>query len=182
MIFICLGEISESEKDFVNEVFLKMHKKMYRISFKKLKTKFDAEEAVAQTFYKIVDNIEKISSLPCPEVEPYCVVILKNEINNIFRQREKAFCTDDMNSFIRSDESYNTEEGYIKTLEKEKLLSYMNKLSEDEKKIINFRFVYEMSFREIAELLDIAEEAAKKRGQRVIRKLRSYYKGGEEIG
>ncbi len=32
---------------------------MYNISFNMLKNKFDAEEAVSQTFLKIIDNIEK---------------------------------------------------------------------------------------------------------------------------
>ncbi len=36
-----------------------MNVKMYNISFNMLKNKFDAEEAVSQTFLKIIDNIEK---------------------------------------------------------------------------------------------------------------------------
>ena len=32
---------------------------MYNISLNMLRNKFDAEEAVAQTFLKIIDNIEK---------------------------------------------------------------------------------------------------------------------------
>jgi RNA polymerase sigma-70 factor (ECF subfamily) len=44
------------------------------------------------------------------------------------------------------------------------------------------RFVNEMKFKNISKLLGITEEAAKKRGQRILRKLRSYYEeGGKNV-
>lgn len=64
--------MTDDEVDFINRIFSKMNVKMYNISFNILKNKFDAEEAVSQTFLKIIDNIEKISVLPCPQIEPYC--------------------------------------------------------------------------------------------------------------
>lgn len=91
MVIILLGAISDAEKDFINDIFSKMNIKMYNISFIKLKDKNDAEEAVAQTFLKIIEHIERISALPCPEVEPYCVTILNNETMNIFRKRKVLF-------------------------------------------------------------------------------------------
>lgn len=119
---------------------------MYNISFKILRDKYDAEEAVAQTFLKIINNIERISALPL------------SPNRALFR--------------------YNTEEEYLKTLDKEKLLSCVNKLSDDEKNLLYLRFVNEMKFKDIARLLGITGEAAKKRGQRILKKLRLYYEGG----
>ncbi len=118
-----------------------MNVKMYNISFKILRDKYDAEEAVAQTFLKIINNIERISALP-PLSPPN---------RALFR--------------------YNTEEEYLKTLDKEKLLSCVNKLSDDEKNLLYLRFVNEMKFKDIARLLGITGEAAKKRGgQRILKK------------
>ncbi|NMB08577.1 MAG: sigma-70 family RNA polymerase sigma factor [Tissierellia bacterium] len=111
-----------------------------------LRDKYDAEEAVAQTFLKIINNIERISALPL------------SPNRALFR--------------------YNTEEEYLKTLDKEKLLSCVNKLSDDEKNLLYLRFVNEMKFKDIARLLGITGEAAKKRGQRILKKLRLYYEGG----
>ena len=79
MIIILFSVLTDNEIDFIDKIFSKMNIKMYSISFNILKNKFDAEEAVAQTFLKIINNIEKISALPCPRIEPYCVIILKNE-------------------------------------------------------------------------------------------------------
>lgn len=79
MIILLFCAMTDDEIDFINKVFSKMNTKMYNISFNILRNKFDPEEAVAQTFLKIIDNIEKISALTCPQIEPYCVIILKNE-------------------------------------------------------------------------------------------------------
>ncbi len=94
LIVVFLGVISDDEKDLINKIFSKMNVKMYNISFNILKNKYDAEEAVAQTFLKIIANIERISVLPCPQIEPYCVIILKNETMNIIRRHKKSVCVE----------------------------------------------------------------------------------------
>ena len=172
--------MSDDERDFINKLFLEMNVKMYNISFNILKNKFDAEEALAQTFLKIIDNIDKISKLPCPQIEPYCVIIVKNESMNIIRKREKLVPTEDVDYFDHSDIDYSIEEEYLRTVNKEKLLSCINKLSDEEKSLLHLRFVNEMKFKNISKLLGITEEAAKKQGQCILRKLRSYYEEGDK--
>ena len=39
-------------------------------------------------------------------------------------------------------------------------------------------YAEEMGYKEIGELLNISEDAAKKRGQRLVKKLRKLYEGG----
>lgn len=180
LIIILFGSLTDGERDFVNKIFLKMNVKMYNISFNILKDKFDAEEALAQTFLKIIDNIDKISKLPCPQIEPYCVIIVKNESFNIIRKRKKLVHVENVDYFDHSDKDYNIEEEYLKIVNKEKLLTCINKLSDEEKNLLHLRFVNEMKFKNISKLLGITEEATKKRGQRILRKLRSYYEEGDK--
>lgn len=180
MIVIILGILSDEEKDLVNKIFSKMNVKMYNISFNILRSDADAQEAVSQTFLKIIDNIEKISALPCPQVEPYCVIILKNETINIMRKYKKTVYAENVDYFNHNDRDCDIEEEYLKTANREKLLSCINRLSDDDKGLLYLRFVYEMGFKQISELLGITEEAAKKRGQRILKKLRSYYEEGDK--
>lgn len=172
--------MQDKERDFVNKLFSKMNVKMYNISFNILRDKFDAEEAVAQTFLKIIDNIQKILALPCPQIEPYCVIILKNETMNIIRKRKKVVHVENVDYFDHKDEAYDIEEEYLETIGKEKLLACINRLSDEDKALIHLRYIHEMGFKHIAELLGITEEAAKKRGQRILKKLRQFYEGGDE--
>jgi len=171
--------MSDDEKDLVNEIFSKTNVKMYNMSYNILRSHNDAEEAVSQTFLKIMEHIKRISDLPRLQIEPYCVIILKNEAMNILRQRKKHAIVDEIDYLEQNSASYDIEEEYINSLEKEKLLACVNRLSDEERNFIYFRFVYEMGYKQISELLDITEEAAKKRGQRILKKLRLYYKGGD---
>lgn len=180
MILILFAIISDDERDFINKIFSETNVKMYNVSFRILRNKFDAEEAVAQTFLKIIDNIEKISALPCPQIEPYCVVILKNETMNIIRKSKKTVYVEDTDYFNHNDLEYNLEEEFLKTVNKEKLLSCINMLSDEEKNLIQLRFFHEMRFKEISELFGITEEAAKKRSQRILKKLLVYYEEGDK--
>ncbi len=179
LIIILFGVMTDDEVDFINRIFSKMNVKMYNISFNILKNKFDAEEAVSQTFLKIIDNIEKIFALPCPQIEPYCVIILKNETMNIIRKRKKIIHVEDVDYFDYNEGDYDIEEEYLETVNKEQLLSCIDRLSDDEKFFVHLRFVNEMRFKDISELLGITEEAAKKRGQRILKKLRLYYEEGD---
>lgn len=167
--------MSDSEKDLVNQIFVSMNVKLYNISLSMLQSHHDAEEAVAQTFLKIMNHIERISDIPDTRIEPYCIIILRNEATNIIRKRRKNFVVEDIEYFEAQGGSYTIEEKYLKDLEEERLKLFINYLSEEEKEFVHYRFFYEMSFKEVADAMDITEDAAKKRGQRVIKKLRSYY-------
>lgn len=178
MILILFNVISEEEIDLINKIFSKTNVKMYNISFDILRNRIDAEEAVSEAFLKIIENIDKISSLPCPKIEPYCVVILKNETMNIFRKTKKTIQVEDIDRF-NNNRSNDPEKKYMEFEDKETLLSHVKKLSDIDKNFIHLRFVHEMQYREIAEILRISEEAARKRNQRILKKLELYYEEGD---
>ena len=141
LIIILLGQMLEDRKEFINELFFKMNEKMYNISFNILRNKFDAEEALAQTFLKIIENIEKVSALPCPQMEAYCVIIVKNESINIIRKRKKIVYSEDVDYFYEDDGIDQTWEEYLETVNKEKLYSCIKRLSKDEKNFLYLRFI-----------------------------------------
>jgi RNA polymerase sigma-70 factor (ECF subfamily) len=96
LFIIIFGTLSDSEKDLVDRIFKDSNIKLYNISFQILHSHSDAEEAVSQTFLKIINHIEKISKLPCPGIAPYCVVIVKNESANILKKRMKIVPMDEV--------------------------------------------------------------------------------------
>lgn len=64
--------------------------------------------------------------------------------------------------FNHNDREYSIEEQYLETVNKGQLLSCINKLSDNEKYFIHLRFVNEMKFKDVSEILGITEETAKK--------------------
>jgi len=179
MIIMILGVISDEEKDLVNKIFSELNVRMYNVSYKILGNKYDVEEAQSETFLKIMQNIDKISALPCPQIEPYCVRILKNETINIIRRRGKIVYINDMDLLEGVYEGYNTEDEFLKVADTERLQTCIDRLSDDEQDFIHLRFTEDRILKDIAEFFDITEEAAKKRSQRILKKLRKYYEGGD---
>lgn len=77
MIFL-FGVLSEEQRALVERIFHEHHIHFRRISLNIVKTEEIAEDAVSTAFIKIMDNIEKISDLPSPQMTAFCVTIVKN--------------------------------------------------------------------------------------------------------
>ncbi len=179
MFIIFLGVLSDSEKELVNQLFKESNVKLYNISFKILRSHSDAEEAVSEAFLKIMDHIEKIAKLPGPQITPYCVVIVKNESTNILRKRMKSIPIESLEASYDGDYS-EIEDIWVQSIDRTQLLLAIDRLSDEEKYLVQLRYANDMSFKEIAALLDINEETAKKRGYRILKKLRAFYEEGDK--
>lgn len=178
MIIIMIVTLNDSERDLVNEIFQNYNVKLFNISFKILRSQSDAEDAVSNAFLKIIDHMEKISKLPYPQIVPYCVVIVKNECTNILRQKKKMISFEDMD-YLNNDSVVDVDEYLYVYSDKEQLCKAISQLPDDDRYFIQLRFANEMGYREIADLIGTSEGTAKKRGQRILNKLRSLYEEGE---
>lgn len=171
-MLILFTTLSNDEKLLVNEIFSKHHIKMYNISLRLLRSKQDAEEAVQESFLKIIDHIEIISKLSYPEIAPYCIVIAKNISINMLRRKSRIIYLDEIDN-LSNDDVQNTEGKVFEDIDKDILLRTIDLLPRDEKYLVHLHWGNDLSYREIGEILEISEETAKKRGQRVLKKLRN---------
>lgn len=171
MIIIIMGALSEEEHDFINALFCQSNAFLYNISFSILHSHADAEDAVAEAYIKIMEHIEKIHKLPCPQMTSYCVIIVKNAAKDIMRKRKKLAPFENID-LIEDDNSSND---IWKSMDRKRLLEIFPKLGKEDKYLLTLHYVKELKFKEIAQLLDISEETAKKRSQRALKKLRDLY-------
>ena len=75
MIFL-FGVLNDEQRALVERIFHEHRAHFQRISFKIVKSEEAAEDVVSTAFVKIMDNIEKISELPCPQMTAFCVIFL----------------------------------------------------------------------------------------------------------
>lgn len=177
MLVFIIESLSESEKKFINELFKNHHIKFYNISLGILKSHPDAEDAVSQAFLKILDRMERISRLPCSQIVPYCVTIVKNESFNILRRQKKDYRLEE--KLLPEDDEY-IDPAYESILSdtvgvRDKLRNAISALNNEERLFVQLRFAKNMSLREIADIFGISEDAAKKRSQRILKKLRTIF-------
>lgn len=178
MFLIFFDILTEEQQNLVEQIFHEHHIRFHHISFRILKSDASADDAVSMAFIKIIDNIEKISELPSPLMTAFCVTIVKNTSIDIIRKSKKFANVESLDIF--QDESLESlEDLYINQTSVQKLTDLLDKLSEEERKLIQLKYAQDMGYIKIGKLLGISEEAAKKRGQRIIQKLKKLYVEGE---
>ena len=175
MLFLILSMLDDEQRSLVEKIYRENHQFFLTIAMQITGSKANAEEAVSDALIKISLNIKRISNLTCPEIKPFCVTIVKNCSYDLMRKNKRIIMDGD-DILYREEPSGITPEHEVIGQETRQTLSMMLKsLSEEDKEFLEMRFTYEMKFADIAQRLSISEEAAKKRGQRILNKLKQQY-------
>lgn len=177
MIIFIFAVLSEQQRELVEKLFQEHHEQFQRISLKIVNSEADAEDVVSAVYIKIIDNIEKISELPCPRIAAFCVTMVKNTSIDMIRRSKKLVSTDDL-EMESTDPEDDVESICIRNADVQKLAKLVSGLSDDDRRLLQLRYEQELGFSDISELLGISEENAKKRAQRLVKKLKAQY--GEE--
>ena len=80
MMILLFSVLNDEQRALVERIFHEHHIHFQRISFNIVKSEEAAEDVVSTAFVKIMDNIEKISDLPCPQMTAFCVTIVKTHL------------------------------------------------------------------------------------------------------
>lgn len=180
MLPIPLSLLSEDQITAVEAIFQAHYKEMFQHARNIVKSKADAEDVLSYSFQKIIENIDKISELPCPMRYQYCIVIVKNRAYQVYnnRKRECSFYDDEL---IKLPDPMDIEEEYVRHADAEQLVQAVDKLSREDRYLILLRFVYRQRYAEIAQLLGISPDAAQKRGRRILKKLLEILEEGDGL-
>lgn len=172
MLLLLLSALTEVQQNWVEELFRKECEYFFRIAFGVLSDREASEDAVSAAFEKIMAKIEKIMDLPGPQHVPYCVSIVRRCAIDLVRRRKEGASFEELPEGLFAAPSSATEDVALEGVQKEELKKCVASLSEEERILVHLRYAEELPFERIARILHCSEESAKKRGQRVIRKLR----------
>lgn len=181
MMILLFGVLRDEQRALVERIFREHRGRFLRISFKIVKSEETAEDVVSTAFVKIVDNIEKISDLPCPQMTAFCVTIVKNASVDVLRESRRSAHLDSWDG-VSDESSDDLDDECIHNADVQKLSGLVDRLDPDDRRFVYLRYAEEMEYKEIGRLLNISEDAAKKRGQRLVKKLKKLYEGGEQHG
>lgn len=166
------SEESEEYAEFIKKLYKENYKKFYRLAYSILKNEADAKDVVTETFLIIYKYIKRIFNLKCPEIIPYCINIVKSVSYKMKKKQSKIIFLDYSEALIdKTKYSEGADIALEKMLENEELNNLLSKLSKLEYKILELRVVDKLKFKEIGKAIGVSEEAAKKRYQRIIKKL-----------
>lgn len=142
--------------EVLNELFKTYREMMFKIAIGILHNDSDAEDAVQDAFLYIINNLEKISQIPCNKRACYFANIIEHKSIDIYRKKTNHPTEDiDEHFDLRSDE--NVEEEVLSTITVDEIKSVMNKLSDREYDMLYLYLFEEKSPKDIGETLGISE-------------------------
>lgn len=143
---------SEEDKSKFEQLYLHYRIMMMRVAMGILHNDQDAEDAVHESFLDILNNLDKISRVDCPETKSYVAIIVEHKSIDLIRSRKKVV---ELNS--------ETEAGIEIPLPGDSPLSdALAKLPPRYREVLLLRFDNGYSTREIAESLNMEHGTVQK--------------------
>lgn len=170
-----------AEIELIKELFGTHKEMMYRIAFGILHNKSDAEDAVQDAFLSVINNIEKISQIPCREKVFYIVTIIENVSINKFNKKKRQ-PTEDIEEHFEIASDYSVEKKADENLLINEIKSALTELSDRDYSIMYLYAFKQMTPKEIANELGIREknihtyiDRARKRLVKILNERGIYY-------
>lgn len=153
-------------------LFQKFEKDIYRIAFIYVKNKNDALDVVQETAYRSFKTIRKLKE---PQyLKTWLIRITINcAIDLLKKQRKDVQFSIDDTEYISNHVNENID--LELTLEE-----LMNDLNELEKSVVILKYYEDLTFKEIAQLIEIPTSTAKTVLYRALEKLRQKLKSGDD--
>ena len=155
---------NEQERSMVKRLYEKYRYLMFSQANKILQDRHLAEDAVHQAFIRVIDNLHKIDELNCPRTRSFLVIICENIAKDMQKRRLPLNLTD--NAVELLEDTSDCEDPMDVLISKESVLQVKRMIKELDPTycdVLSLSISHKYSNEEIAVLLDISLEAAKKR-------------------
>ncbi|MPM38230.1 ECF RNA polymerase sigma factor SigW [bioreactor metagenome] len=155
---------TEEEKNKFEQIYYQYKQLLFYVANKILNDEYLSEDAVHETFIKIAENISHISEDICPQTKGYIVIIVRNISLNMLKKQKSYIDIDDYSEIISDD--YSLEDEVLSKHSYSLIIEEISNLPITYKDVLYLTYVEELSTKEIACLINIENEAVKKRLQR----------------
>ena len=179
MLSFLLTLVDESDREKVEKLYKKYHDRMLKYAIAKMKSQgddnaqHDAEDAVQNTFVKVIKSIDSITlNRSENEIKCYIYSILVSEIYNILRRTNITLQLDEND--INSAEDYTPAQYAEFNEDYDKLVKAIVSLDEIYSTTIFMSVVAELSIDEIAALTGVAKKTVYtrlERGRKLLKKV-----------
>ncbi len=162
MISIALAILQSDEQRNILSEFYEEHKnQFYSLAYSKLHNSEESEDALQETFLRIVKYPDRFFSIEPHKRLPYAIIIIRNVVLRILEQKGK-YQFEELTEEI-SDSQPSIEEISIGNVAYDELVEFIKSLSEAKKQALILKGMYGLSNREIADVLGITESAVRRR-------------------
>ena len=162
-----LVEAAKQDPRKFGDLYLLYAQPVFRYLYSRLGNRLAAEDATAQTFLAALEQIQKYHDRGY--FSSWLFSIARHKAMDYFRKGHKETPIEDI-ELIATDPSLLTQ--VIKTERSLALAELIRKLSPDEQELIRLRYVGELSFAEMGNILGQKEDTVKKSLYRLLARLK----------
>lgn len=160
-----LCKISEGDMSALTVVYDCMARQMFALALSILKSYADAEDAMQETFLKVIQSINTYRKNG--NARAWLLSITRNTAIDIMRKKNNSLCVEDT-AFV-SKESRDF-------AEKIAIEDALMTLDREDREIVVLKIVSGLKFREISQLTELPVTTVQKRYQRALKKLKTQLK------
>jgi len=157
---------TEQERSKIERLYLNYSNLMYSEAYKILNDRHLAEDAVQQSFLKLINNLHKIEEEDRPRTRSFLVIICVNVAKSIYtkklRLNNQSDDIDDLDSKLEDSEN-DPLNILIDKDSVERIVAAIETLDPIYRDVLLMKRTYKFSREEIADAMDISLETVKKR-------------------
>lgn len=153
-----LIEKAKVDKEAFMQIYDSYFRKIYNYAYYRTMDQSEAEEITSQTFLLALESIGKFEYRGVP-LGVWLYRIASNVLVDLFRKKNKTLVLDD-NEFEAAIEG-QPETILVSKDEKSELAQLLKKLPPPQQQAVILRYIQELSYKEISEIMDKSEGAVK---------------------
>ena len=161
MLFLAIEDSKERMK--VEKLYYSNRKLMYKVAYDILGNKQQAEDAVHESFVRIIKNLHKIDIENCSQTRNYLVIICRNVAINMYNKSRNIKSNEYEPDSISYSEKSNPLDIVLNNETMEGLIYMITELKPIYRDVFLLRYSHGFSREEIAQQLGINVETVKKR-------------------
>ena len=171
----------ENERNFVEELYIKHSKTMWKYAMYLTKNKDEADELLQTSFEKIIISIDAVKKINCCKIKSYLVYIVRNAYNTMLLKKYKEmesleYVDIDELSDLDSNDDY---ESILKENNSSNILSALENLPDKYRSVLKLKYFYEFNDEQIAQSIGIQASSVRMYKTRALRMLSERMKGSE---
>lgn len=169
------------DSELIAEYYDMYEQKVYRLAYAVLGDVWQAEEAVQETFLKLISCRDTVRRMSESKRTAYITKMAKNIAIDMYRSNRRA--SESVSTFVGDETSAETLENAVwnhsadsgrdmaDEVEKRQLVKdVLERLSGDDALILQLRIIRQLSVRETAAIMNMSEPAVRKRYERAVKR------------
>lgn len=175
LVYLSLIDTDEDKTKF-EQLYHRYKRMMYGIALRMTGNPGDAEDAVHDSFAKVLRHLSKIEEVSSHKTAAFLVIILRNTVLDMLAKKNReTLCT--MEDVPEHKPGGCDVSEHLEYLE---LVETLRGLSERSRDVLELKALYQLSNGEIADFLGISHAAVRKRLERARNELRNALKRSDD--